>query len=317
MREVLVSPPSPVDIAAQTAAALSREPDVQLRLFVPERASSELSARFPHVFALFERIGMHPQRPGEAFDPYTNQPARESFHNIGVHCVAVAHAAAKIAGAMVRAGVIDAAAGDLIVERGLVHDVSKPFEVMRRDARRSGLIGDDAYSISAYEKLRPLLVENGFRPDTAAYIAGAGSETGHNSLKDFVLAGPEGTIRLIEGAIPEKIVHLADDMTFTSMPLKEGEEPVTMFLTPWERMLASRFIEKYPWLWKEGLGRLEDGALAPIKDVNNPAPGVLVLGDYASLQVQVAAAICRELQLYLAPGSGEEPERFIKRLISH
>jgi len=192
---------------------------------------------------------------------------------------------------------------------------------MRRNAKRQGL-EEEVYTVSAYEKLKPHLLKLGISEEIADYLVQAGSETGHNSLKDFITVDESGVVRLVEGKTAEKIVHLADDMTFTSTPLREEESPVTLFLTPWERMLASRFIEKYGFMWEEGLGVNASREIVTVEDIHKPDPGVEILGSYAELQKQVAHAICLELRNRLEqPNSNEpdndlSPEEFIKRLIN-
>lgn len=298
-------------------AALRGEPeqafftDTEVKIFNPLLHLEEFEGRFPKELALFRAVGIHPQVLANIINPYTLKPATESFSNIGEHCLAVGYCASKIAQALCSAGLIDEAARDWVTSRALVHDLTKPYEIMRRSAKELG----DVYSVTAYDKLRPLLIDIGVAEEMAEYLMVAGRETGHNSLKDFIVCGPNGFDRLVPGKLAEKVVHLADDMTFTSTP-KGYDKPITAFLTCWERMLASQFLEKYPFLWTEGLGRSEDGALKPIKDLSLEQAGVKVVGTYAELQVRVANAIARQIQLLLEPSNKLPPENFVRTLLN-
>lgn len=297
---------------------LERRVNTALSVFSSTRALEEFEARFPQIMDLFGRVGIHPSRPKSLFNPYTGQDSREYFSNIGEHCLAVGFAAARIVEALVRAGTVQESQATAVIERALIHDITKPYEIMRRDAKKAGL-AEEAYTVSAYQKLYPLLVEIGISEPLAKYLTEAGTETGHNSLKNFIVLDGSAICGLVAGRIAEKIVHLADDMTFSSTPRHAGDVTTTMFLTPWERMLASGFIEKYPWLWKEGLGVQEAGEIVALADIRQPDPGVSVIGDYAALQVEIARMIARELQLLIDPTSEhkQEPEQFIKDLINN
>ncbi|MCI5064412.1 hypothetical protein MRY87_01660 [bacterium] len=294
----------------------SRGIDPNLRPFSPLRALTTFTHRFPQIMELFQEVGIHPVKPKVPLNPYTGEPSKESFRNIGEHCLAVAHAASKVGSALAETGVIGAEELDLIVERALVHDITKPYEIMRRNAKNAGLV-TEVYSTSAYQQLQPLLEQIGISSELAEYLVDAGSETGHNSLKDFLAVEDGAVTGLISGHLPEKIVHLADDMTYTSTPMFRGEKVVTVFLPPWERMLAARFMEKYPsWMWTEGLAITPGGTIVQVPDVHAPPSDVTVIGHYAALQVEVSGAISHEFQLMLDPKSTQEPEQFIKDLIN-
>lgn len=237
---------------------------------------------------------------------------KESFANIGEHCISVGFLTSRICGALVGAGLIQESDADGIIERALIHDITKPFEILRRNAVKSGLL-QDAYTPAAYEALRPLLIESGLSSELANYLVNAGKETGHNSLKDFIVAGPNGLQGIVKDRIAEKIVHLADDMTFTSNP-QPGEPAVTYFLTPQERMDASNFRSRYGFMWSEGLALDSNGKIVALRDLAAAGKEHQMLGNYADLQIKVSTAIAREFQLYLNPASTEPAELFIKRL---
>lgn len=268
---------------------------------------------FPQELVLLREVGIHPLLSKQAFDPYRGELSTKNFSNIGEHCIAVALAAERIALRLAEAGMLSTDEIHSVVGRALVHDLNKPYEIMRRDAQKGGS-PEDIYSVSAYQALIPHLQSSGASPELVEYMKHAGSETGHTSLAQFLSVGPDGIQGLIPDSLVLKIVHLADDITFTSSP-PEGVPSVTSFLTPWERMLASHFIEKYPFLWSEGLGLNETGSFVSIRDVKQPVEGTRLLGSYADLQVLVSHLISRELKLYLDPAAPESPEEFIKKTV--
>ncbi|MFN5062766.1 MAG: HD domain-containing protein [Pseudomonadota bacterium] len=288
--------------------------DTEVKPFDPLSQLDRFEIEFPEQMKLFRLVGIHPTESTNPINPYTKATSTENFSNIGEHCIAVAHCASKIAALLVQQGLITDEDARWITERALVHDLNKPFEIMRRYAQKAGL-AEDVYSVTAYEKLKPLLDEAGIAPELSEYLIKAGAETGHNSLKTFIVAGPDGYEGLVSGMVAEKIVHLADDMTFTNNP-KEGQRPITAFMTCWERMLASQFIEKYPFLWNEGLVASDSGAITGVRDLKQIPEGQKIIGNYAELQVRVANSIARELQLLVDPGSPEKPESFIRRVVN-
>jgi len=293
------------------AAGRSPAPDPNTQLpapFEPERYLREVERRFPTEMGLQYLTGIHPEFVGRVIDPYTNRPSEESFTNIGEHCLAVAWCAERIARALEDAGALNAAERDTIVSRALVHDLTKPYEILRRNAARAGA-PIEVYSVGAYQRVADLLPGNGLSPDLARYLAEAGRETGHSSLKDFVVVSPDGFQGIVPGRLAEKIVHLADDMTSTSIPCP-GDRAATEFLTPAERMETGNFRLRYPFLWKEGLGTTSSGDIVSLSDIGQPPPGVVPIGSYAELQIKVASAIAREIQILVAAENWLPPEIF-------
>lgn len=197
-----------------------------------------------------------------------------------------------------------------VTKRALVHDIAKPFEIMRKK-RLSGPTLPAAYIPSAYEQLAPLLVELGFDRALSEYIAFAGQETGHSSLSKFITV-KNRKVKLASGMFEAKIVHLIDDMTFTSIP-KPGERPITAFLEPWPRMLAAGFPVQYPWLWTKGLALGKDKSISEC--ATNAVPDdAMLIGHYADLQVFVSEAICKEFAKLL--GLSREPVKQILSLLN-
>lgn len=287
--------------------------DASIRPFDPLKYLTYFETRFPKELKLLYAVGIHPQFKGRIINPYTKQPETQSYSNIGLHSLAVAFCAMRIADALFAEGLISEEKLKWIVERALIHDLAKPYEIMRKAANRNFL---DA-SYDAYEELKRLLVDIEMPKEVIEYLVTSGKETGHNSLKDFIQCNADGRFTgVVKGNLAEKVIHLADDMTFTTVQCN-GSKPFTTFFTCWERMLASQFIERYPWMWTHGLGRTKDDSIISISDLSNPSPGVKVIGSYAELQARVADCIAQELQMSLKPSSKTPPQYYVKSLVTH
>jgi hypothetical protein len=282
--------------------------------FDPLTVLADFERQFPKQLALFNSVGIHPRSSESVFNPYSREEEQSSYKNIGEHCLAVAHCAGILAQALLRAGHLNCNDASQIVQRALVHDINKPYEIMRKNYKSSGVVDAEVYSQSAYQQLEPLLKASGISNQIAQYLVNAGTETGHNSLRTFIDLQEDNTYKLKPGMLAEKIVHLADDMTWTSNPT--AGRPVTLFLKAWDRMLAAGFIEKYPWLWHKGLAVDAEKSITEVADVQLAPQDHSILGSYAHLQVNVAFMIARELQVLIDPTSTMHPEEFITQLIN-
>lgn len=120
---------------------------------------------------------------------------------------------------------------------------------------------------------------------------------------------------LVPNRWPERLIHLADDMTSTSIP-NPGERPLTVYLTTWERMVASEFPNRYPFLWKEGLAFDENGNVTPIQDITSADQSLRWIESYAYWQPTVSNEICRDIQAIINPDSREKPEYFVKNFVN-
>ena len=277
------------------------------------KALPDFESRFPMEMAILKLGGVYPREQNEGtVNPYTGELDTEYFGNIGEHSLAVALCAEIIT---------DNVLGEThpqkrnIVARALIHDSTKRFEIMRRKAVKAGAI-DDAYSYKAYDTIKPLLEERGMAPDIIAYMAIAGSETGHNSFVDFVAMRDGAPTLKTEGNLAEMIVHHADDMTYTPI-VKAGEAADTYFLTAPERMEASNFPERYPFLYKEGFGFDEAGSPVFIKDISQDHAGVSHVKTYADWQVWIAAKIADHLVNLMSPKNPvEDAQLYIKQLVN-
>lgn len=285
------------------------------RPFDPLTHLEDLTQRFPLGMQRLRIGGVHPKEFIVMNNPYTGQPDEESFTNTGEHCLAAACAAEVIAEVLKQRGIITQAEADQATLEGLDHDVNKRIEVFRRNAVRAGKVPpNDVYSPHGYATIVPILLAQGYDQDTIAYIARAGRQTAHDSLKDFLML-QDGIPSLVPNKMVDKIVHLADDMTATSIP-QEREKPSTVYLTTWERMVVSDFPKRYPFLWTEGLAFDTQGEIVTLADINTADPNLRWVRPYVYWQPFVSNAICREIQGIIDPKSQEKPDYFVKNLVN-
>ncbi|MBI2018923.1 hypothetical protein HYS96_04450 [Candidatus Daviesbacteria bacterium] len=300
--------------ASEVMPILERETILaEARPFDPLTRLTEFTEGFPFAIQILRIGGVHPTEDARIDNPYTGKPHDESFTNIGEHCLAVASLANTLAFRLYEKGVLSMEEAGLVTSRALVHDANKRIEIMRRNAVREGAVRE-AYTPQAYETIRPILTAQGIDPELVNYMAGAGKETAHLSIGDFLTLS-DGIPSLVPNKMAEKIIHLADDMTSTSIPLS-GKRPLTVYLTTWERMIASEFPTRYPFLWKEGLAFDPKGDVTPIQDITMVTPNLRWPRNYAYWQPVVSNAICREIQAIIDPGNQQRPEYFVKALVN-
>lgn len=297
---------------------LDREVILQeTRPFDPLTRLEEFSKRFPSAIEILRIGGVHPTEVIEMGNPYTDRPDAESFTNAGEHCLAVASFAETVAKRLQKIGLLTSDEVDRATERGLIHDGNKRIEVFRKKAAAANILPTaDVYSPNGYATIAPILLAQGFDQRTVEYMAQAGKETGHLSIRDF-LALPDGIPSLVPGRMVEKIIHLADDMTSTSIPQQAGERPLTVYLTPWERMVASEFPRKYPDLWQKGLGFNPKGQIINLEDIVTADRNLRWVRNYAYWQPFVSNEICREIQNIIDPESKQKPEHFVKEFVNN
>lgn len=299
----------------------------------------------PEAMRLLAVAGVHPEYQGNFIDPYTNERVTENYGNIGLHCVAVAFGvesvleelsqrnsairfsdepAAVIAQALredtdkfleiLRArfqarehGIVSATNVEQITSDAIGHDANKPLELARR--RNKGAVA--AYSGEGYASAKNVMMANlGIGPEDADRIIDAGESTGHNSLASFVELDAEGNLRLIDGNLGRKIIHLVDDMTSTDF---EGS---TWYLAPDERMATSDFPNRYPWMWKEGFGFDSSGKVTRIKDIEHADGELRYVQSYAEWQIRVSGMLSEELKSIIDPNNRLGPTSYMKALIN-
>ncbi len=298
-----------------------------------ERHKREFKSAYPAVFEALEIAGVHPDKdPNTTINPYfqyynvdadeTTKKVKDDFRNIGEHCIWVGICAKKIADKLMEADFIDHSQRTKIIERALIHDANKGFEVMRRNFAnlvKSGVIKIHeqlplTYSPESYETMSQMIINSIDDKKDAREISElikiSGKETGHNSLKDFVIINDNGAVVLNpERNIEEIVVHLSDDMT--TSPLTDGELTRagvkdknvaikhTIFVNVSDRMLHGHFPRRYDFLYNEGFGFDNNGKMIELKkdfydtekrkQLNN-------LKSYAEWQIEVANMIFQYLK---------------------
>lgn len=268
--------------------------------FDPLSRFAEFEQRFPQAMEVLDLAGVHPTRHRDIFDPYKKVIDTSKWQNVGEHCLAVANAGIQIAEELARIGILSDTAVERIGERCLVHDATKRYEVLRRKAEKAGLFQGDAYAASEYEALGQVLKDQGVDSDLADYLTHSGKETGHTSFRSFMKIHSNRKFGLADLPLADKIIHLADDITYTE--LVEGRSPVTMYLTPAERMVAAEFNKRIPWMFEKGLALAPDQTITDVENVSNLPEGFTAIGTYAYLQPRISGAICHQLRNLIAFG---------------
>ncbi len=285
---------------------MESQKSVDFGILVPEYVE-----RFPMEMAVLRIGGVYPGEQAEGFiDPYTKTVDNEYFGNVGEHCIAVANLSEILAKSVLGNDPLV----KKITSRGLVHDATKRYEVMRKKAVKAGIIDiKDAYSKQAYQTIKPLLEAKGIAPDIIEYMAEAGSETGHPSLPDFLKIENGDPILIKDNNLPQVIVHLADDMTSTPI-VREGEKAETHYLTFPERMVASDFRNRYPGLFKQGFGFNENGKVELIDDVLDPHPELIHVKTNIEWQTWVAREMSKYLVSLITEEQVPDSEKYLKNL---
>jgi hypothetical protein len=205
-----------------------------------------------------------------------------------------------------------------IVDRALVHDANKRFEVFRRKAKAAGR-EVDIYTPSAYQTMYDKLKASGVDDQLMLeYIKRAGKETGHGSLTDFISLNEHGEPVLKPTAtLGEMVVHLADDSVASPLPGKT-KNTETKLVTVGERMELGNFPARYPFLYKEGFGFDASGSPVIVKDVSSDfeIKDLRSVKTYAEWQPLVARLICEHFKDMLEKDGQEDPEEFIKEIIN-
>ncbi len=268
----------------------------------------EFDRKFPMEMGILRTGGVYPgERAKEFVNPYTKEIDDTYYGNIGEHCVAVAHCAEVLAENVLGPG---NPRTKKIVSRALIHDSTKRYELARKKA------GVDVFKQSAYDAMRPLLEVQGVSPDIIYYMADAGTETGHHSLDRFIEEKNGIPVLKTDNNLPELIVHLADDMTYTPIA-NEGQVAETSYLTFQERSIAANFFIRYPFLYREGFGFDQNGQPVLVNDLNGSNPGLHNINTYHHWQLWEAKEISRFLTGKISPETPpENAEQYLKELIN-
>ena len=272
--------------------------------------------QYPEIFSLFELIGIHPTRsPAKVLNPYSKKREKNTFQNIGEHSIAVAYVAQQIAQHL------NFSQQDFqsLTKRALLHDFLKPLEIMKKELNSKP--SQKGLKEGQLKKLESQYIEElKISPQLSDLINQSAKETGHQNLKNFIVTGH----RSFEVKLPREtdtplitaIVHLADDMTATGLINKSGKAQ-TFIVPPYQRIIASNFIDKYPWMWEQGLAfDLSKQDFVEIKNIQKISKNQTLVGNYADLQVFVAEGLCKKIQSFIEPYSTLNPTDFIKELVS-
>lgn len=172
----------------------------------------------------------------------------------------------------------------------------------------------DPGSPLAHETLYENLVQ--YHSDQESkYLSEIGYETGGPSYRSFLHIDEQGNLQGIKGSLGDMVVHLADDMTATTVA-SEGKQSRTYFLTTAERLVASGLLERQrEVLLGSGLGVNHACEIVEI-DLRKPLDlDIRPLGSWAVLMLYISANICERIKTACKVSSSENAELWLKRLI--
>lgn len=281
----------------------------------------EFKKNYPGAFGILELGGVHPDKDEPIDNPYIEgEKDSEDFRNIGEHCVDVGIVAQKISSSLKEVGAIDDEIYTQIVERALIHDTNKRFEILRRKAQKAGQ-PIEVYSRSAYETMFSVLEQKGHTGPEMEYVKTAGKETGHGSLADFLTLDKNNEPALHQDkTLSEMIVHLADDMVASPLKdLKTGElltkNADTQFVSTAKRMDLGNFSLRYNFMYQEGIAFDEAGQAITVKNKQAAdEKNLRGFNTYAYWQEKTAELICSKLKSLIEPENKLDPNDFIEKI---
>lgn len=293
LRKLFIGLTPPLNVAGLLRRTLHLKPSD----FLPD-----FTARFPKVFDIYRRIGIHPELPPNSFiDPFTQHEVTESFANIGYHGLAVGYVASTITTRLVQSGVLSPPEADKIIERALLHDIVKPYCALTARALKSGLIDEKIfYGPGRHEIVIDALRLRGFTAREArALVLDYGAETDPRQFLPQLLTLRNDELGLRVGLLAGKIVFLADCMTCSPTPAPGDTDTLcdrAHISTTWERLSLSQSQVKYPTAWHAGLGLTSRGRFSHLDSVENGFVGsVMPLASYHHLMIWSAREICLEI----------------------
>lgn len=269
--------------------------------------ATEMQEKYPEAMNILDITGVSPFGSREMMNPYTGEADLEDFSNVGRHCVAVAYAAQKMADALW----VSEEQKDEIIKSAILHDGDKRIEVMRKKAKKAW-VEIDVYWEEWYKTIETIFSDKGLDSGVFSTIQSMGGMTGHNSLKKFLIM-KDGKIQLNpERTLTEMIVHIADDMTYSSSG-EDGE--TTQYVSFEKRAELSKFAEKYGFLWQEGFGVSEENGIQEIKDVaQNWGDAVKHFYDWQNV---VFDMICDHIQKQIDPMNFENSVEFVVWMVNY
>ncbi len=262
--------------------------------------------QFPSAFKLLQLCGIHPTQVEAKGD----RPIRP---HVGQHSLAVAAATQVFTHALFTKSQLPLDECRATILRALLHDGNKPLE-LSADLDPSTTEGRNTILSAIYETELHRLMHQGINEKTISAARQAWGETGPYSIRRLLVVEHDRSIRLIKGKLSSKLLHLADMMSYTSIP-RGDDEPLSAILTPWERILTSQAQTKNSWLFEQGLGINPSGRIIAIRNALIPPRGVVSLGNYAILHVVVAELIAEELKQLIDPTSPDSASVWARKLL--
>lgn len=268
--------------------------------------------RFPRAFEAFTWGRIYPPGKQSFRNPFTGEDVNEDFSNITYHCVSVAVGAERIARLLFRAGKISDEELNTVIDHALIHDCAKVYELFKIKAYRAGHPRGAVFLPAA--ELEEILRAEQVPENIIPYMVSAGAESGGSSLHTFLATDGEGITGLVQGRLVDKIVRLADSMTYSS-PYEADGAVHSGFMTHWERLATSGALSRYPQMVSCALGVTRDGAIEFIPDLLHAPNHLTVLGSFMLLEVFLANEIARELVDLLGVRTALPPEEYICQAI--
>lgn len=266
---------------------------------------------FAQELEILKKLGVSPESgPTRFFDPFgVNNFVSDDFSNIGEHCMAVAGCAMLIAqfiGEDISKG---SKIAKEVVNRALLHDALKPWEVFLARAFRNNKISREEYYLeSIFDRTIEVLISLGLAPEVAeALVRDYGSECDvRECFGYFLKVESGGEVGLKEGDLAKKIVHLADNMTCSVLPV-EGRKSQHYFLTTSERLILSEADKRYPWALKAGIGVSKENCIRHTPDSASSSGELRIIYNIHEALVALSHVIAQELT-----HSGDNPDQLIK-----
>ncbi len=256
-------------------------------------AQNILEPRFPGAFEIMKKMGVHPDSGIQEFlNPVSEVVQQENFSNIGNHVCCVGLVADALSSALLQAGVISVQQGKVIVERALLHDVAKPFQIFMIRAAARGVLPRDAFTEQDeyLNRVVPFLESRGLsNREACSILFDYGSETGSEPARmmNFISADCMGLNLLVNASLESQIVHLSDDFVGSTKP-SASQMARDFVLTTRERVLLTQPRDSNSTGWRVGMGLASSGEIVPLADVKKAASSIKVLGSSYGLQIWVS-----------------------------
>lgn len=279
--------------------ALSR--DEIMKSALPLEISSvagHIRGIFPEELEILHAVGVAPGSGVRKFiDPFNGGDKTEDWSNVGSHCLAVAWCAAAVTAGHAQLGKIDKQIRRAAIKRALLHDALKPYEIFLCHAFNDGKIPlDDYYSPEIYHRLHDTLRRSGVEEKwIKTLVDDFGKENDvRTCFNNLLVIDSTGPARIEPGLTPGKVVHFADNMTYSPVP-ERGNTGIAFFMTAAERFVAAENARRYPWAQHAGAGIDRQRKLIHVEDVAEPPAQVEAVLCYHDLLIWVSHEIAKEI----------------------